>query len=321
MRIDTAGDVSFCCALNDNPNFSTVEEMRSSDWYAHMLTAEEQGVWPIECRQCKDQEDHGQPSFRTASLRKHAAFRKINKDYQILDVSTDNICNAACQTCGSGSSSYYGKIFGKKKLIVNGGEKLVDRYLTNNVVQIDLAGGEPLYSKSYRSIIENLPKSVKWLRINTNGSIYYDFTSILEKGIILELTVSLDGIGKTFEYVRWPLKWNTANENFDRWVELRNRYPNKMKLSVNYTVSALNIAQIDEMRVWTAERKVGLSYNYLNRVDVLNIRFRNRFTKHAINVKYDFPIANDIDNDHELGQWLDKNDTARKINYKDYLGD
>lgn len=321
IRINTPGDVSFCCALRDNPEFTSVEEMYASAWYKHMLDCETTGIWPKECYQCKEQEDHNQPSFRTASNRKHPIFSKINSNYKILDVSTDNICNAACQTCGSESSSYYGKIMGKKKLIVNDGEKLIDQYLNDDVVQIDLAGGEPLYSKSYRKILENLPKSVRWLRINTNGSVYYDFTDILQRGIVLELTVSLDGTEKVFEYTRWPLKWDIANQNFKNWVKLREQFPNKLKLAINFTVSALNIANIDEIRKYAAEHKSGLSYNFLNRVTVLDIRYSNRLTKRAINVKYDFPIAWDKDNDQDLETWLAFNDKVRNINYRDYLGD
>jgi hypothetical protein len=321
IRIDTTGDVYFCCAMRGQPMFASYQELRSSEWYKQIKDLAAQGIWPTECQQCKDQEDHGQPSFRTSSNRKHAIFRHINPDYRILDVSTDNVCNAACQTCNAGSSTFYAKTFGKKKLLVNKGESLIAQYLSDNVVQIDLSGGEPLYSRSYKNIIDNLPNSVRWLRINTNGSIYYDFASILDRNIILELTVSFDATGRAFEYIRWPLKWDQADENFNRWVELKNRYASRMKLSINFTVSALNIALIDDMRQYAKIHGVGLSYNYLNRMDVLDIRYRNHLTERAINVQYDFPIACDRNNDDELTEWLERNDQARKINYRDYLGE
>lgn len=307
--------------MQGNPKFSSVEEMQESKWYSSMLTSQDRGEWPHECRQCLDQETHGQESHRLFSNRKSKIFDKINPSYRILDISVDNVCNAACQTCGPGSSSYYAKVMERKKFVENGGKQKINECLSDDVIQIELSGGEPLYSKSYDKIFDRLPTNLRWLRINTNGSIYYDFTDILEKGIIVELTVSFDGIGKPFEYIRWPLKWDLCNENFDRWLSLRDRFPQKFKLSIVYTVSALNIALIDDMRRWTAERKVGLTYNYLIRHDVLDIRYRNRLTERAINVKYDFPIACDCDNDIELGRWLEMNDRIRKINYRDYLGD
>jgi hypothetical protein len=321
IRIDTSAKTYFCCAMQDTPKFADYEELLASEWYESIIALQDKGVWPSECSQCKDQEDHGQTSFRIASNRKHQIFSKIDADYKVLDVSTDNICNAACQTCDYGSSSFYGKMLGRKKLVRNGGEKQVDRYLNEKVLQIDLAGGEPFYSKSYLKILDDLPSNVRWLRINTNGSVYRDISDILDRGIIVELTVSLDAIGRPFEYIRWPLKWDIANENFDRWLAIRDKYPTRLKLSVNYTVSALNIAIIDEMRDWTKARNVGLFYNYLKFKDVLDIRYSNRLTKRAINVKYDFPIAWDRDNDKELEKWLVKNDQLRKLDYRDYLGE
>lgn len=321
IRIDTDGSVYCCCVMRDQPKFDSIEAMKSSDWYADIIELQSQGIWPKECFQCRDQEDHGQPSFRTASNHKHKIFKRIDPEYRILDVSTDNVCNAACQTCDSGSSSYYAKVMGHKKLIVNAGEKKIDQHLDDKVLQIDLAGGEPFYSKSYLKILDNLPSNVRWLRINTNGSVYRDISNILDRGVIVELTVSLDAIGKPFEYIRWPLKWDTANENFDRWLAIRDKYPTRLKLSVNYTVSALNIAIIDEMRAWARDRNVGLAYNYLNRKDVLDIRYRNRLTERAINVEYDFPIAWDKDNDEQLMEWLSKNDKARNIDFREYLGE
>ena len=321
IRIDTTGEIYPCCIMKNNPKFSSIEEMLEGDWYSEILDQEEQGIWPKECFQCLDQENHGQKSPKIISNERDKIFKRINPEYRIIDISVDNVCNAACQTCTAGNSSYYAKIIGRKKLIQKGGRSQIERCLNDNVIEIELSGGEPLYSKSHDRLFQDLPRNIRWLRINTNGSVYYDFTHILEKGIIVELTVSFDGIGKSFEYVRWPLKWDQCDRNFDRWLELRDRFPQRFKLSIVYTVSALNIACIDEMRKWTADKKVGLSYNYLINYDVLNIRYRNRLTKRAINVEYDFPIACDRDNDIELGKWLEMNDRLRKIDYRDYLGD
>lgn len=321
LRINVKGDVSPCCVMEDVPKFSTFEEMLESEWYSSLLEQQNTGKWPSECSICLEQEKHNQQSIRSISNKKDKILKKINPNYRVLDVNVTNVCNSACQTCSSRYSSYYAKIEGKKKIIENGGESKFKQYLNDDVLQIEISGGEPLYSKSHRKFLEDLPANVRWIRINTNGSLYYDFTDILEKGIIIELTVSLDAIGKAFEYIRWPLKWADASENFDRWLSLRSRFPNRFKLGVNYTVSALNIGMIDEMKKWTSARNVGLSYNQLRFVDVLDIRYRNRFTKRSADIQYDFPIAWDRDNDAELERWLEMNDKMRKINYRDYLED
>lgn len=323
IRINNTNDeqVGFCCALKGKiPNFFSVDEMYASNWYAGFVQKQEQGIWPDECEQCSDQEKYNQLSFRQTSNKKHQVYKKLNPNYKVFDISTDNICNAACQTCGPGSSSLYAKIMNYSPMLQNKGIQYIERYLDDNVIQVDLAGGEPFYSKSYRKILANLPDSVKWLRINTNGSMPYDLSDLLNRGIVIELTVSIDAIGNLFEYIRWPLKWDVVEENLLFWIKQRDEN-SKLKLALNPTISALNIEHIEKIRDYAKKLNLAISYNHLNRVDVLDIRYRNKLTERAINVQYDFPIAVDRDNSIELEEWLKHNDQARGIDHRTYYGE
>jgi MoaA/NifB/PqqE/SkfB family radical SAM enzyme len=189
--------------------------------------------------------------------------------------------------------------------------------INENVVQLDIAGGEPLYSKLSLEILGNLPRSVKWLRINTNASNYYDFTDLLESGVNCELTLSIDAVGRLFNYIRWPLEWSKVDANIDKWIDLRERYP-KLRMGINAVVSALNIGYLDELDAYAKERNIGIYYSYLRNVDVLSVKYRNFLTQPAKDAKYNLPIAVDRDNTQELMEWFDKNDRMRGIDYRHY---
>jgi MoaA/NifB/PqqE/SkfB family radical SAM enzyme len=237
-----------------------------------------------------------------------------------LDLAPDNICNAACPICNVFCSSFYAKTVGKEHLIQNRGHDRIAELLQEGVVQIDFTGGDPLYSQQLRKYLDRLPSTVRWIRINTNASTYYDFTKLLESNMQVELTLSVDGTGKLFEYTRWPLIWDQVDANINRWVEMRERFPT-LRLGINMTVSALNIHSIDEMREYASSKGIGLAFGRLINVDVLDIKYLNPLTKRAINVEYEYPIACDKDNTDELAAWLEENDRARKIDFRDYLGE
>jgi sulfatase maturation enzyme AslB (radical SAM superfamily) len=81
------------------------------------------------------------------------------------------------------------------------------------VVHLDINGGEPSASKNYRNILKNIPPAVASVRINTNCSMVIpEIQQLVERGVHVTVTVSLDGIGRVHDYVRWPIKW----ENFER---------------------------------------------------------------------------------------------------------
>jgi hypothetical protein len=291
--------------------------MRESKWYDTLLNNQDSGTWPIECDACKRQEDENLTSVRQASNNKHKLYSAINPDYVFLDISPNNICNSACQTCSPDRSTFYGKVFGKKMMRKIGDNQVFD-LLTDNVVQMDLSGGEPLYSQLTLNVLKNLPKNVKWLRVNTNASNYYDFTEILERGIICELTLSLDGVDKVFDYTRWPLKWSEVSDNIERWLELRSKN-SRLKLDINTVVSALNIGNLADIDRYASARNIPIFYSKVRRIDELDVRYKNFLTLAAKDADYNATIATGRDNTEELLAFLEKNDKIRGIDYKDFL--
>ena len=316
ITVEMAGSFRPCCLITKKPGFKSLKEMRSSDWYNDLLDKEKEGIWPDECSICHVQEQQNQLSIRQTSNKKHKLYSSMNPNYQILEISPNNVCNSACQTCEPSKSTFYSKIAGIKQLRKLDDDWVLD-LINEDIVQLDIAGGEPLYSKISLEILGNLPKSVKWLRINTNASNYYDFTNLLEAGVNCELTLSIDAVGRLFNYIRWPLEWSKVDANIDKWLELRQKYP-RLRMGINAVVSALNIGHLSELDAYAKERNIGLYYSYLRNIDVLSVKYRNFLTEPAKDAKYNLPIAVDRDNTHELLEWFDKNDRMRGIDYRHY---
>lgn len=319
IRVDTNGHVRPCCMMLNAPVFTTVDAMKSSDWFATTLEKAKEHQWPNECSICKTYELAGETSVRQHSITKHDVFEKLNKDYLILDLAPNNICNAACLTCDAGNSSFYAKTFGTTLLTTANFDDIVS-LITDKVVQIEFSGGDPLYSRLLDKISPYITSSVKKIRINTNGSTYFDFSELLKRKVIVELTLSIDAVGSLFNYVRWPLDFDTVDANIQKWIELRKIY-SRFQVSINTVVSALNVSKLSSIEQYANEKNIGYYYNFLKKPDILDIKYKNFLTKNADSVTYKLPIGTERDNTEELITWLEKNDQARGTSYKKYYGD
>ena len=221
--------------------------------------------WLPECRLCQQMEASNvglQVSPRLAS------FNRITQDNldagvcASLEISIDPKCNAACLSCGSYISDTWKKYeyrHGIKDIgiITNHGPKLTDQLIgavaLDHLEELYILGGEPFYSTSGNQMLRHLHQThtdigrIK-LRYQTNGSIVPDDeTKELWKGFkSVEISFSLDGIGRRFEYLRWPLKWHRVERTVANLLETTTA-----TLSVNATISPLNVWYFQELEDWT----------------------------------------------------------------------
>lgn len=131
----------------------------------------------------------------------------------------------------------------------------VDEHLNEiitNIEKVDsmtLSGGEPLLLDKTADILAHIADkkpNIK-LQINTNGSIASQkVLDALAKLNNVHLSVSIDGLEKVHEYIRYPLKWSKIEENIDKFYEIQERHVGKFFLSFNLTVQNLNIFNITD---------------------------------------------------------------------------
>lgn len=236
----------------DAPQFDSLEEMESSQWLQEIKSKMSNDQWPEECVRCRETEPD---SIRSYAVKLDQ--QTFQKDYLQVGGVLDNLCNAACQTCNENLSTRIGSLKGKSFPIINNSDHF-QRLPQDRIVHLDINGGEPSYSKNYKKIIRNLPPNLKTLRLNTNCStVLTELSDIAKKGIEVTVTVSCDGVGEVFEFVRWPIRWQDFYDNLMIYRSM------PVKLNLWTTVSVLNVDDLPNIQAFAQEHKIDHSYAFL----------------------------------------------------------
>lgn len=323
VRFNANGTIGKCGHMMNAPGFGTWNDMQNSDWLKSVKQQMSNDQWPVECRRCQQTEQLNPPhSIRLASIDKHRELSVYSNDYLILGGVLDNICNSACQSCSSKLSTKIGSLTGKNYIKVDN-SNLFDSLPLDRAVEIDLNGGEPTASPEYQKLLNNLPASVKLLRVNTNGSrLLPGITKILDKGIKVIITLSLDGVGQVHDYVRWPIKWNKYTSVVAEYQRLAEQYTNLI-LEAWTTVHALNINDFDNIQMFAEHNNLGHSWAFLSSPEPLNVVYKNNFTNRAKHNLQNSDVVSQIalnqNNQSELDNFIKTQDNLRSININDYL--
>jgi sulfatase maturation enzyme AslB (radical SAM superfamily) len=296
--------------MTEPQEFMSMDEMHSSVWLKSIKQQFTNNKWPRECQRCEQMELCGQPSIRQNSIK----FHKIQKlsNYLVVGGILDNICNSACQTCNENLSTMIGGLKNKIYPIVDNSTKFWNLPL-ERIVHLDINGGEPAASKNYKYILKNLPKNIRSVRINTNCSLIIDdLVELQHRGIKVTITVSFDGVGKIFEYIRWPITWDKFLHNLE--------YYRSLGLDVNLwtTISALNITDFKNIKNFADTHNIPHSWALLTDPWELDVRYINTFTETAKDQLPNF-VAILSNNQSSIDEYIKKQDTLRNISYRDYI--
>lgn len=236
-----------CCWFTDNEKFDNHTFVRQK-W-------EKINDWVPGCKVCKQQEEAGFRSFRKASFDIIPAH--LPPSPVAIDINLDYDCNAACVICGPGSSSAWQQQLKKQnilKIVQKETPTDINFILTtldfSNVRRVKFFGGEPMLTRTHIDVLKNI-KNCKETEIwyTTNGSILPDkeLIDLWSKFKLVYFEVSIDGIDKKFEYIRWPLSWNKITNNL---FELKNIAPNNLLFRINHTLNPFNSFYYDELVNW-----------------------------------------------------------------------
>jgi len=310
------GNIEICGHMVAQPSFDSLQQLEESEWLKHLKNSD---TLPSECIRCKQEEELGQKSIRNHAFDRHKILKKYHEDYLIIGGILDNICNSACQFCNENLSTKIGSLkFGKYYKLVNNYNKFVE-LPQDRIIELDINGGEPSNSPNYQNVLENLPQNLKILRINTNCSKFIDnLPSILEKKIKVIVTISLDGVGKVFEYARYPLKWYNFNNVLHRYLALRSE-SNFLELDFWTTLSVYTIEDFTNIENFAKLVNIPLSYGILHEPDCLSIKYKNPFNNAAktklINNELQNLTASDKDNSEQLFEYIKVQDKIRGTNF------
>jgi len=199
----------------------------------------------------------------------------IDNDLYTLDFRLGNTCNLACVMCRPQDSSKWlneakklsneletnAKWDWKHKSTINldnfewykRQEFLEDFYEScGNMRLMIFAGGEPLLIKEHKEMIKEMVKRghAGNIQVNyhTNATIYdTELMELWKHFKKVELFLSIDGIDKVTEFVRYPSNFKVIENNLRRYDD---NASDNMSFKILYTVQALNIYYLPEFADW-----------------------------------------------------------------------
>ena len=305
VRFNPDGTVSRCGHMVDAPRFDSLREMDDSNWLLGVRAHLEYGNWPKECVRCQETETINNTSIRLNAIKFDQ--QQTQPDYLIVGGVLDNICNSGCLTCNAEYSTKIGSLISRTYPIVDNTNRFW-QLPVERIVHLDINGGEPSASKNYREILKNPPPNVKSIRINTNCSLIIDeVESLVNRGIQVTITVSLDGIEEVHDFVRWPIQWSKFYNNLMFYKNIK-----EIDLNTWTTVSALNIHNLIAIKQFVANNQIKHSYAFLHSPDPINVQYQNDLTLPYKNI---FPgiVAVGKNNQTELDDFIKKQKDLRGL--------
>lgn len=329
VRLNHTGKIGKCGHMIQAPEFESLEDMQDSVWLKKIKRQMEDNIWPKECVRCAMTEETSNTSIRLDMIERDKILNSIKKNYLIVGGVLDNICNSACQSCNAELSTKIGSLAGKNYKKINNYNNFFN-LPQDRIIEIDVNGGEPTASPNYKRLLKKLPETVKIIRINTNGSrIIPEIEELLKKEMRVIITLSFDGTNNIHDYTRWPILWKEYEKSVSRYIELRKQYTT-LRLNFWTTVSCLNVGDLKNIIEYANKVKIDHAYGFCIRPKQLDIRYNNEMTTKAkeklltTDNKLLSAIAHkcgslNINNSEELKNFINVQDTLRKISFKNYF--
>jgi len=264
-----------CCQFNTSTKYNGLEDFNKTIRNDNL-----KNNWSAGCENCQTAEENKNLSHRL--FPNHLPDQSLIENNKFilkhLELRLDTVCNLACVTCDSGSSSkwssederMYGKTVSKNNHLDY--NWVLDRKLWENVESLNLYGGEPFYSKKLKTILSwlianDFSQNIK-ISFYTNGTIFNEqIIEMLNKFKCSVISISIDGVGQNFEIIRWPAKWSNILDNIERLKKIKNS-----EISITYTVSILNIFNIKNDMIILKNITENIAFNLLERPEYYNIQ-------------------------------------------------
>jgi len=236
-----------------------------------------EGKWNPICNLCKIREDVGQASTRQifnhtlASVEEKTgqSWRVDNPEVTdfskifLLDVTTGNKCNSACLMCNSSASSLWAKeqedITGfvwnhpnlnwfKEENIAPILDKLT------NLKAVQFAGGEPTINDAVTYLLKRLieqgrSKDITLGFVTNLTGISDEMLELWSQFSTKHITVSIDGVGKVNEYIRYPFTWKKVTSQLDSIKNIA-KQNGDYYINLSHTVTSLNLLTFGDIVKW-----------------------------------------------------------------------
>ena len=284
LATDASGGIRPCCwmeSITDDKFKGDPKDYADSEYLKEKKATFLRGEYPPTCHRCKNDDAKGLTSKRARENKtwedQGGNWDQVEQEnFSMIDLRLSNVCNLGCVMCGPKSSSYlfkesetYGELapkhnFYQHKTVKEINLDLLNPYTDDQIdeiidiipsnARIYCTGGEPSLVKKTTQLLETLLakgyNETVILQFNSNfQTLNRKWFDLLEhfRGDMLP---SLDGIGATAEYVRYPCDWNKVESNLKSFI---NQCGNTWTVKIMPTVSIASIFGFKEMWKWWYE--------------------------------------------------------------------
>jgi|TARA_B110000503_G_C7115136_1_gene400010 hypothetical protein len=275
------------------------------------------GNKPSECHRCWDEEESGKLSLRQRQYiyfpddyDKFIKTGEWENGPKTAVFKSSNICNLACRSCGGWDSNtftkegqYYATLYNTKWESGKIGNRFIPlmqpihmdfmqyKDIAGNLEKIDFFGGEPFLNITQLSLLDYLVEK----GLSKNITLFYSTnctnhpTDRLKRAWNnfkrVEISVSIDGVGKQFEYLRWPGKWTEAEQVLDHILSLKTTMDCEVYVMAGLTISLLNMWHTDEIHNWLQSRVGNVYINMVTSPAYLSLHIAPPSIKLAVQQK------------------------------------
>ena len=256
LHVSTSNNTKPCCG---GRGFET-DTLSSDTWNYfeksnHKLIKIKQellaGNTPEYCTGCK-----GESNWYTQFVQQPLPITDVD-DFvlQSVDARWNNTCQLSCTYCNSKDSSRWAQLRSKNSVVSETAsyrisqkniDKIYQLVADNNIKRVSMIGGEPLLIKENIKLLEVLPNSTS-IEIFTNLNVVLAGNTLFEQLVSrpnVQWYVSMETIGKKFEFVRRGAIWDRQTANL---TTLMSRAQGNVSLQSQYCVyNALHLYELYE---------------------------------------------------------------------------
>lgn len=301
LFVDPHGKISACCSgtyyYGNLFNSSSLEDIVFSQSASLLRDNVFKGIPDTYCTGCLRSEliskDSQRQFYRNLDIENPTEFT-----LKSLDLRWSTVCNFACVYCNEQWSSTWNKIKGLPPIKsqnlkrVNDLLDFIEKYGSNSIEQVLIAGGEPLLQVQNNRLLDILPNNCK-IHIITNLGVDLTKSSIFEKlknRNKVTWSISIENIKSKFEYVRQGGSWDLFEQNIQTIKTLTSH-----RL---FFLSVLNIFSVWDIEEFTSyANQVGIKIAWQtikDRADSLDPGNFNRKLKNILLEKLELQKNNSI---------------------------
>jgi organic radical activating enzyme len=294
-----------CCNFLEPLQTQSVENFFDNEWMNNIRKTMLEGNCVSGCENCYNKEAAGLVSEREQANQEFGIVTEPK--LRVLDLMLDNVCNLKCRMCNSAYShnwhsdenALYGRTIAPTKYSDN---TLTDTVDLSGLERIVFQGGEPLYSPKFEPMLDRLNETNTiedvelWMTTNATIMPSEKTKAYLQRFKTVAITVSLDGTGKLFEYIRKNAEFDKVKTVLDYYHSIVNK---NTSVTINCTVSVYNVNEVDNIQSYYKEHYPNFVFNenFVNYPAELNVQ----------NTPDDFKdyINNNIKNENVIG-WINE---------------